>query len=1343
MELTISIVTPSFNQAAFLPECLESILNQTYSATEHLVYDPGSADDSQDIVRNYPHAILIDEPDKGQSDAVSKGFLAAKGDIIGWLNSDDCYASNDVFATVIERFMQPDAPDIVYGRGAYIDDKSNHIRDAYVNESPETLPWRLHKEVGILQPTLFLRRSVIEKLGVLSEELNFGMDYEYWIRAMKAGLKFAFIPKVLAFGRYYEDNKTLGKRGESLQELCEIVKNQFGYAPIEWIRRYAEFNVENFDGILADSANRVVTNPEELDKETKRLLEAYNTSYDTLKLLRENKGKRPYNNTVNGMKKLGISLEHTFKEIPLEQKTASYCYCHTVTERRWAFKRDWRDSQLQKTQTEFEQLIAQRRKDTCIIVGNGPSLNKIDLSLLENQDVFITNYAFLNQELLSYAKYLGVVNYLVAEQGAHKFNLLEGVIKLFPYWLGYCINGGEDTFFFKSMGRPEFSKDMFANVSWRSTVSFFQMQIAYSLGYRRILMIGFDHNYTQDTSAKEGDILLCEEDDDNHFDPRYFKGKRWQAADVNNMEAMYYLAKQAFEEDNREIINCTVGGKLELFKRGRLEDYVGTASLQEELKRRISDLKDICLGKRCVIIGSDASLNDLDLSFLSYEYCLGTNVNALNLFEKYNIKQSYFIATDGLIVEQNIEQLKSSFCIKFFGDRLLTDFAASNDSLSLNTKIEDDFSTDLQAGVQLGNDSSYVAMQIAYYMGFEEVILLGCENIDIAESKYLEAVNLQFRSSQRVIKSATIERHDSLFPQQDYRELFLSQPAANNKVIYVDSSDSSIQDQSSQKITIFTVPSAFIGEQEVVQRNAILSWKLLQPQSEIILFGSAEGTAEIASELSLVHIPEMEQMGHEMLNKVKELAKYDIITYVKPSVILTSQLASVVRQTSSKLNNFLLIGRCWEISKSKAINFEVAVWEKQLEKKIADDGFLGQSNRENYYIFSRQLLDRLAVSNKNEDSIYNLALRQKYSLVDASQAAIALGQRSESANNEAEVNGIVKTSYHLKHLAIKYAPKVSVIITTCNQSARILRAVESILLQTITDCEIIVVDDGSTDNTSQLLKPYQSCLSYVYQEQQGIINARNLGLQIATGELVVFIEADEYLLRNSLDRLTKCFENSPTLDLLLSGRELESSSKHTSEPWDELPDLEEDLHIWKLWKLLKPLDDTVIVFRRSLLEYCGNFDTRLKYQVSPLDFVVRSVFFKGCKIDWLRQNTCLRHNRGEALESIDQLARDYETVLNNYLARSEIKPWMKALESSARYNNMIWLAWLMHIDGSYINRNKYLELSLSYSSLSQDEITASWQERFSKFGGEYEYGLNTTPTNKPPEWKRLVEEIFH
>lgn len=579
-DLTISVVTPSFNQAEFLGECLRSVAEQSVKPVEHLVFDPGSTDGSRDIAAAAPGVTLIAEPDEGQADAVGKGLAAARGDVIAWINSDDSYADREVFARVLARFREDDAPDIVYGRGIYVDAKGQKTRDAYINKRPRTLGERLAHEVGLLQPATFLHRHVIEKIGLPDPSLHFAMDYEFWIRAAKAGLRFAFIDEELAHARYYEENKTLGKRGESYAEIAKVVCKNFGFLDVRWAKRWAEFNVSGFDGVLR-TAESGGDDEAPISKETGRILRAHNLTYHGIHALTEPKIPAA-EQTKAEMESLGIEIAQHCKPVDAETKSGNGWLCYTVERQRWAFRSGWVQEQLDRTAEEIDKLKARRRGETCVIVGNGPSLNKTDLSLLDGVDVFCSNYAHLNKELFGRATYLSVVNNLVAEQGAADFSMLRDVTKLFPYWLGYCVVPDDETYFFKSVGRPEFSTDILQNVSWRHTVSFFHLQIAYGLGYRRVALIGFDHSYAQKAGVAEGAVIEQDDADENHFDPSYFKGKRWHAADVDNMEAMYLLSKEAYEADGREIVNSTVGGHLELFDRVVLAEYLAGGYAKQE-----------------------------------------------------------------------------------------------------------------------------------------------------------------------------------------------------------------------------------------------------------------------------------------------------------------------------------------------------------------------------------------------------------------------------------------------------------------------------------------------------------------------------------------------------------------------------------------------------------------------------------------------------------------------------------------------------------------------------------------------------------------------------------------
>lgn len=243
----------------------------------------------------------------------------------------------------------------------------------------------------------------------------------------------------------------------------------------------------------------------------------------------------------------------------------------------FAFCPDWAGTALARGQERFARFTAQRKSDVAVLVGNGPSLRKIDLGRLRGQDVFISNYAIRHPELRRLAKGVAVSNPLVAEQEPYRFQL-NTLWKFHPLWLGHCLRDTPESIHLNALGGPLFfSRDVTRSIAWHSTVSFFWLQILYSAGYRRVLLIGIDNQYQQAAGLSEGTRITQSADDPNHFDPQYFKGKVWQAADTGRMAETYQLARQQFEATGREIVNCTVGGALDVFRR---------ASLAAELARR-------------------------------------------------------------------------------------------------------------------------------------------------------------------------------------------------------------------------------------------------------------------------------------------------------------------------------------------------------------------------------------------------------------------------------------------------------------------------------------------------------------------------------------------------------------------------------------------------------------------------------------------------------------------------------------------------------------------------------------------------------------------------------------
>ena len=166
---------------------------------------------------------------------MNKGIHATDGEIIGWLNSDDIYYP-DALAQVHAFFVANPEIDVVYGKAHHIDIHDQPF-EVYPTES-----WnfdRLKERCFICQPALFFRRHLITTHGLLDESLNYCMDYQYWLRLGKAGVRFAYLEEYLAGSRLYADNKTLGAKIKVHYEINNMLKNVFGYVPDRWLFNYA------------------------------------------------------------------------------------------------------------------------------------------------------------------------------------------------------------------------------------------------------------------------------------------------------------------------------------------------------------------------------------------------------------------------------------------------------------------------------------------------------------------------------------------------------------------------------------------------------------------------------------------------------------------------------------------------------------------------------------------------------------------------------------------------------------------------------------------------------------------------------------------------------------------------------------------------------------------------------------------------------------------------------------------------------------------------------------------------------------------------------------------------
>lgn len=226
--LSFSIVTPSFNQGAFIGEALRSVSNQNGHGCEHWVIDGGSTDGTVEALRSYSEEDAgkrlrwISEPDRGQSDALNKGFARASGDIIGWLNSDDRYRAG-CFELVAKVFEENPDVDVVYGDYTWMDERGRIFRIRREIEFSHFI-LRYHRVLYIATTATFFRRRVFDEGARLEETWNYAMDFAFFLELAKRGYRFLHIPVLLADFRFQPDSKTCTAAHKQLEEIEAILR---------------------------------------------------------------------------------------------------------------------------------------------------------------------------------------------------------------------------------------------------------------------------------------------------------------------------------------------------------------------------------------------------------------------------------------------------------------------------------------------------------------------------------------------------------------------------------------------------------------------------------------------------------------------------------------------------------------------------------------------------------------------------------------------------------------------------------------------------------------------------------------------------------------------------------------------------------------------------------------------------------------------------------------------------------------------------------------------------------------------------------------------------------------
>ena len=574
--------------------------------------------------------------------------------------------------------------------------------------------------------------------------------------------------------------------------------------------------------------------------------------------------------------------------------------------------------------------------------------------------------------------------------------------------------------------------------------------------------------------------------------------------------------------------------------------------------RRLGQFRNRHKGQRCVIIGNGPSLNKMDLSFLENEITFGMNRIFL-LFDKWKFRPTYYVSVNPLVIEQSAEDIRQIDAPKFLSHKGIPFFNEPGDINFLRSVPQWFFSKDPRNGICEGWTVTYVAMQLAYFMGFDEVILIGVDHhfvtqgdpnkevvsegddpnhfhpgyfgkgtrwhlpdLERSEGSY-QMAKQAFEAENRRILDATVDGKLAIFPKADYRELF-HQTNRQCTDIPLAPADQRINessgDEASCKISVIT-PSFNQGGYIEQTIRSVMAQNYPNHEHIIIDGGSDDDTVNILKRYTHIRwLSEKDRGQSDAINKGFRMATGDIIAWINSDDWYEPGTFSLIADFFHRHpDRNVVMGNCNLVDEHGVI-FDTVVNHERGFDELKQHWVPRSIPTQPAIFFRRRLLDEFGLLDESlhyamdYDLWMRFAQRNRFHHLDVTVANYRFHSAAKGGDHDWS-----KFLPDCKKVVVRYAvPRVSVVVPCYNYGRYLTEAVGSVLTQTFQDFEIIIVNDGSTDNTLEVADKIMSActdgrIRLINQTNSGDpALARNRGISEARGEFILCLDADDMIM---------------------------------------------------------------------------------------------------------------------------------------------------------------------------------------------------------------------------------------